>query len=64
MGIAGGWLVLRDANVLKYCHAIPVRDLWGVCVWAAGLFGDEVEWRGRWLRLDAKGRIVAMGDKL
>ncbi len=58
MAITGGWFVLRGADVWKYCYAIPVRDLWGVAVWAAGLFGDTVEWRGRRLRLDAKGRIV------
>ena len=59
MAIVGGWFVLRDANVLKYCYAIPVRDLWGVCVWAVGLFGNEVEWRGLRLRLDREGRIVS-----
>jgi len=58
MAIAGGWFVLRSPDVWKYCYAIPVRDLWGVAVWAVGLFGDTVEWRGRRLRLDSKGRIV------
>jgi ceramide glucosyltransferase len=59
MAIAGGWFVLRSTDVWKYCYAIPVRDLWGVAVWAAGLFGNEVEWRGRRLRLDRDGRIVS-----
>ncbi|HYL39379.1 MAG TPA: bacteriohopanetetrol glucosamine biosynthesis glycosyltransferase HpnI [Bryobacteraceae bacterium] len=58
MAIACGWFVLRSADVWKYCYAIPARDLWGVAVWAAGLVGDSVEWRGRRLRLDRKGRIV------
>ena len=26
---------------------IPVRDLFGVAVWAAGLFGNSVMWRGQ-----------------
>ncbi|HEY6391235.1 MAG TPA: bacteriohopanetetrol glucosamine biosynthesis glycosyltransferase HpnI [Bryobacteraceae bacterium] len=63
MGAAGGWFVLRSADVWKYCYAIPARDLWGVCVWAAGLVGSEVEWRGRRLRLDRAGRIVAADSR-
>ena len=58
MSLTCGWFVLRSADVLKYCYAIPVRDLWGVAVWAAGLFGNTVEWRARKLRLDRQGRIV------
>lgn len=58
MAIACGWFVLRSPDVWKYCYAIPLRDLWGVAVWAAGLFGDTVEWSGRRLRLDRQGRIL------
>jgi len=36
---------------------MPFRDLWGFAVWAAGLAGSTVEWRGRRLRLDREGRI-------
>jgi len=57
MGIAGGWLVLRSADVLKYFILIPHGSVW-VAVWAAGLIGDTVEWGGQILRLDRKGRIV------
>jgi ceramide glucosyltransferase len=57
MAFTAGWLVLRSPDVWKYCYLIPLRDLWGVTVWAAGLFGNTVEWRGRRLRLDRKGRI-------
>jgi ceramide glucosyltransferase len=62
MAVTAGWFVLRSQDVLKYSFAIPARDLWGVAVWVAGLFGDTVEWRGRRLKLDAKGRIVGQGD--
>jgi len=62
MAIGCGWFVLRSADVWKYFYAIPLRDLWGASVWAAGLFGDTVEWRGRRLRLDREGRIVASLD--
>jgi ceramide glucosyltransferase len=63
MAIVGGGLVLRSGDVWKYCYAIPVRDLWGVCVWAAGLVGNEVEWRGLRLRLDREGRIVVANER-
>jgi ceramide glucosyltransferase len=58
MAITCGWFVLRSADVLKYSYAIPLRDLWGVSVWSAGLFGHNVEWRDRYLRLDSEGRII------
>jgi ceramide glucosyltransferase len=57
MAIASGWVVLRSADVFKYFYLIPLRDLWGVAIWAVGLFGDTVEWRGRRLKLDAAGKI-------
>jgi ceramide glucosyltransferase len=59
MAIACGWFVLGSADVWKYCYAIPVRDLCGVAVWAAGLFSRSVVWRDQRLTLDAEGRIVA-----
>ena len=57
MALTCGWFVLRSADVFKYFYLIPFRDLWGVAIWAAGLFGDTVEWRGRRLELDADGKI-------
>jgi ceramide glucosyltransferase len=59
MALACGGLVLGSADVWKYFYIIPVRDLWGVAVWLAGLFGNVVEWRERRLRLDREGKIVA-----
>ena len=53
-----GWL-LGSSDVWKYCYAIPLRDLVGVAVWAAGLFGNTVVWRDQRLKLDAEGRIVS-----
>jgi ceramide glucosyltransferase len=63
MAITCGWFVLSSADVWKYCYLIPLRDLWGVAIWAAGLFGDTVEWRGRRLRLDAEGKITAADER-
>jgi ceramide glucosyltransferase len=59
MAVTCGWFVLRSPAVWKYFPLIPLRDLWGVAVWATALFGNTVVWRGRKLRLDAEGRIVA-----
>jgi len=35
----------------------PLRDLFGAAVWAAGIAGNEVEWRGLRFRLLRDGRI-------
>jgi ceramide glucosyltransferase len=59
MAIICGWFLLGASDVWKYCYAIPLRDLWGVAVWGAGLIGDQVVWRDQKLRLDHKGRIVS-----
>ena len=63
MAITCGWCILRSPDVWKYFYLVPLRDLWGVAIWAAGLVGDTVEWRGRRLRLDAKGRIIATDER-
>jgi ceramide glucosyltransferase len=59
MAIVCGWFLLGSAGVWKYCYALPLRDLCGVVVWAAGLFGRTVVWRDRRLGLDPQGRIVS-----
>lgn len=59
MAIVCGWFLLGSADVWKYCYAIPLRDLCGVAVWAAGLFGRTVVWRDRCLKLDGEGKIVS-----
>ena len=38
----------------------PFRDLFGLAVWAAGMVGREVEWRGIRFRLLSDGRIERM----
>jgi ceramide glucosyltransferase len=58
MALVCGWLLLGSADVWKYCYAIPLRDLCGVAVWAAGLVGDRVVWRDQRLKLDAEGKII------
>jgi ceramide glucosyltransferase len=58
MALACGGLVLKSTDVWKHFWLIPFLDLGGVAVWAAGLFGNTVEWRGRRLRLDRDGKIM------
>lgn len=57
MAMEAGWLVTRSRDVLRLWFLIPARDLFAVAVWACGLFGHTVIWRGRRLRLDGEGRI-------
>ena len=59
MAMVCGWLLLGSTDVWRYCYAIPLRDLCGVAVWAAGLFGHTVVWRDQRLTLDAAGKIVS-----
>ena len=40
---------------------VPLRDLFGLAVWAAGMGGREVEWRGLRFRLLPDGRIKPLG---
>lgn len=58
MAFCAAWLVLRDRQSLRLLWLTPVRDLFGLAVWAAGLAGNEVRWRDKRLRLTAGGRIV------
>jgi ceramide glucosyltransferase len=57
MATAAGWFVLKSPDVLRLGLLIPMRDLFGAAVWAVGLFGRTVVWRGRSLLLDRAGRI-------
>lgn len=50
---------LGTSDIWRFCYAIPVRDLCGVAVWAAGLFGHTVVWRDQKLRLDGEGKIIS-----
>jgi ceramide glucosyltransferase len=56
-GLLAGAGVLRDAVTARICWLIPLRDAFGLAVWAAGLFGRNVSWRGQRLRLRPDGTI-------
>lgn len=60
--LAGVWVgagILGDRKVRRDFWLIPLRDLLGFAVWAAGLFGDTVQWRDRQLKLRPDGCIVS-----
>ena len=50
--------VLRDRQSLACAYLIPFRDLAGLAIWVAGVFGSTVVWRDASLKLDRDGRIV------
>jgi ceramide glucosyltransferase len=50
--------VLRDRQSLACVYLMPFRDLAGLAIWAAGLFGSTVVWRDANLKLDRDGRIM------
>jgi len=58
MALESGWMVMRSRDVLRLWFLIPLRDLFGAAVWAAGLFGNSVVWRGQTLHLSSQGRIL------
>ncbi len=59
MAIVAGIGVMRCPLTARYFWLIPFRDLFGSAVWAAGLFGSTVTWRGRELPLRPDGRIAS-----
>ena len=57
-GLVCGMAVLKDPLTRRLWWLMPIRDLWGFCVFVAGAFGTTVEWQGRRLRVDKLGRII------
>jgi ceramide glucosyltransferase len=53
-----GMGVMKSRQSAQFLFLVPLRDLWSVLVWIAGLLPGAVEWRGRKLRLSSDGRIV------
>jgi ceramide glucosyltransferase len=56
-GVLVGTSILQDRDVLPRFWLIPLRDLFGFAVWAAGAFGNRVQWRDRSLVLQPGGII-------
>jgi ceramide glucosyltransferase len=61
--LAGVWIgagLLGDPQTARSFWMIPLRDFLGFAIWAGGLFGSTVEWRGQKLRLSTDGRIQVL----
>ena len=54
---AGVTLSRLDRRKLALLPAVPLRDLFGMAVWLAGILGSKVEWRGLHYRLHRDGTI-------
>jgi ceramide glucosyltransferase len=48
---------LKDRTLARYFWLAPIRDLIAFGVWAVGLVGDEIEWRGVRFRVTAGGKL-------
>jgi ceramide glucosyltransferase len=59
-GLATAVFVVEDRRALADAFLIPLRDLASLAIWAAGLFGSTVVWRGARLKLARDGRIAPM----
>lgn len=59
VAVIAGFGALGDRKALFMLPLAPLRDLWGVAVWAAGLVGSRVVWGDASLVLDREGRIVS-----
>ena len=57
-GVVVGAAIVEDRKVWKRFWLIPLRDLFGFAVWAAGICGNRVEWRDRSLLLGPGGVIL------
>jgi ceramide glucosyltransferase len=62
-GVLVGSAILQDRAVLPRFWLIPLRDLFGFAVWAAGAFGNRVQWRDRSLLLEPGGVIQTPNGK-
>ena len=50
--------VMKSGQSVRFLWLVPLRDLWSVLIWVAGLLPGSVEWRGHRMRLSSDGRIV------
>jgi ceramide glucosyltransferase len=48
---------LKDWTLARYFWLAPIRDLIAFGVWAVGLVGDEIEWRGVRFRVTPGGKL-------
>jgi ceramide glucosyltransferase len=58
--VVSGWLVLRIRRPLWQALFAPFWDLYAYSVWIASYASNEVQWRGRRLRILRDGRVEAI----
>ena len=66
VGVAGLAVRLITASFYtnwKSLVFVPFRDLFGFAVWAAGMSGNTVEWRGLRYKLSADGKISRLNTQ-
>lgn len=61
VALSAGVGVLRDGQVLRDLWLLPLRDVFGLGVWAWSFAGDKVVWRGEHFRL-RKGRVQPLNS--
>ena len=62
VGIASAVGVLHDHQIFRDIFLLPLRDLISPAVWAAGLMGNRIHWRGAVFDLK-DGRLIAAKPK-
>ena len=62
-GHATAETVLHDPLCRRQWCLVPLQDLLSFAVWAAGFFGNTIDWRGETYRLEKDGRFTARREK-
>jgi ceramide glucosyltransferase len=55
--------VLHDPLCRRQWVLVPLQDILSFAVWAAGFFGNTIDWRGETYRLEKDGRFTALREK-
>lgn len=53
--------VLHDPLCRREWYLVPLQDMLSFAFWAAGFFGNTIDWRGETYRLRKDGRFVKVG---
>jgi ceramide glucosyltransferase len=64
VALVAGLGVLRCPQTARLWMLVPLRDMFGVAVWTAALFGRTVHWRGEQIELGKQGRIIFRSGQL
>ena len=62
-GHATAETVLHDPLCRRQWCLVPLQDLLSFAVWAAGFFGNTIDWRGETYRLEKDGRFTARRER-